>query len=83
MNLDNILTGEQNSSNAGLTKFMYWFKTCSKSRPLSFISLGTENNYMYLILKSLIKFLPLRASLVSESVSTNSFMWNKFLTSGK
>jgi len=37
-----ILTGEQNSSNAGFTKYMYWFNTWSRSLPLSFMSLGTR-----------------------------------------
>lgn len=36
------LTGEQNSSNAGFTKFIYWLRTCSKSLPLSIMSRGTE-----------------------------------------
>lgn len=34
-------TGKQNSSNAGLTKFMYWLSTCSRSLPRSIISRGT------------------------------------------
>jgi len=37
-----ILTGEQNSSNAGFTKYIYWFNTWSRSLPLSFMSLGTR-----------------------------------------
>jgi len=35
------LTGRQNSSKAGLTKVMYWLSTCSRSRPLSLMSLRT------------------------------------------
>lgn len=35
------LTGKQNSSKAGLTNVMYWDKICSRSLPLSLMSLNT------------------------------------------
>lgn len=41
------LTGNVNSSNDGLTNFMYWFNTCSRLRPLSWISLSTINMIEY------------------------------------
>lgn len=38
-----LLTGRQNSSKAGFTRFVYWNRTFSKSRPRSSISRSTEN----------------------------------------
>ena len=42
------LTGRQNSSNAGLTKVMYWARMLSKSRPRSFISRSTSGEHCLL-----------------------------------
>lgn len=93
------LTGEQNSSNAGLTNVMYWLSTVSKSRPLSLMSRGTATNEntqttiiyispsifsdIYGYINSSAYKLPRRARRVSESVSTNNFIWNKSRMAGK
>lgn len=43
------LTGEQNSSNAGLTNVIYWLRICSKSRPRSVKSRTTESKRVQII----------------------------------
>ena len=50
-----ILTGRQNSSNAGFTSVVYWCKICSISLPLSLVSLNTRkkiNNKMIITYQS-------------------------------
>lgn len=86
----NALTGEQNSSKAGFTNVIYWFKMCSKSRPLSLISRTTEIDSKFIGNSSgnsipclACDYSPLRERRVSESVSTNNFMWNRSLMAGK
>ena len=42
-----IVTGRQNSSKAGFTNVVYWYRIWSKSRPLSFTSRNTESKKIY------------------------------------
>merc|ERR1719454_2105906 len=37
-----FFVGRQNSSNAGFTRVVYWWRTCSRSLPLSLMSLITR-----------------------------------------
>ena len=72
------LTGKQNSSNAGFTKLIYWYKIWSRSLPISFMSRITETTNEALLgmttkLKYINEVTQTENVQYSLNISTNNF----------
>ena len=70
-----FLVGMTNSSNAGLTREVYWWRTCSRSRPCSSISRKTRLNMTWLLIFSNL-YLPRQPSIrvcVHEQLQVEQF----------